>query len=56
MIHQCDTTTKNAATMWRSVRPSVSSGPGSIIVAVYGQNEAVSTEMCVVWVNVIKKD
>lgn len=53
MIHQRDTTTKNATRMQRRVRPSVSSGPGSNTVAVYGQDEAVSTEMCVVWVDVI---
>lgn len=53
MIHQCNTTMKNATRMQRSVRSSVSSGPGTIVVAVWGQNEALSTGVCVVLVSVI---
>lgn len=52
-IHQCDTTTRNATRMQRRERLSVSSGPGSILAAVWGESEALSTEMCAVWVNVI---
>lgn len=47
---------KNATRIQRCVRPSISSGPGSIIPVVEGWNEAVSAAVCAFQAHIIEKD
>lgn len=56
MNRQCDTTMKNATRIQRSVRPNISSGPGSVFAVVQCRKEAISASMCEFQVNVMKKD